>query len=456
MHNTAQFKIDQEAMRLQGAIKTFFDNFSVGALLNRCNIRKLKGISPLAVFEAVFLLAFRGQNFYRGIVLNSELGFQKDAAYDLLENPRYNWRQFVMRLAVKVVRVVELLTSEEREKVFVVDDSDYDRSRSKTVELLARIFDHNSHKYLKGFKLLTLGWGDGATFLPVDFVLRSSANVANRIQGIIKILDKRTCGYKRRQEAMVKTTELLEDMVKRALVLGISADYILMDSWFCFASLVSKLAAHVPVVCMVKDLTSNFYRYQGQLVRLGELYRRVKKRPGKAKIIADVIVSMKNGPKVKIVFVRNRNSRGWLAVLSTDIALPAEEIVRIYGKRWDIEVFFKMAKHHLNLEREVQLRDYDGLVAHTSLVFSRYMFLALEQRFHDDQRSIGSLYHACCSEIQDLTLIDALQRVLTLALNAVRQSGEFAEAVVMAMVDAIMGVALNMIKSLQKSCITTT
>ncbi len=456
MYSTSQIEIDQEAIHLQGAIKTFFDNFSVGTLLNRCGIKKLKGISPLAVFEAIFLLAFRGQNFYRGIVLNSELGFQKDVAYDLLENPRYNWRQFVMRLAVKIVRVIELLTNEEREKVLVIDDSDYDRSRSKTVELLARIFDHNSRKYLKGFKLLTLGWSDGATFLPLDFVLRSSANVANRIQGIIKELDKRTCGYKRRQEAMVKTTELLEDMVKRTLALGIRADYILMDSWFCFASLILKLSAHVPVICMVKDIASNFYRYQGHLVHLGELYRRVKKRPGKAKIIASVIVPMENGPRVKIVFVRNRNGRGWLAVLSTNIALPAEEIIRIYGKRWDIEVFFKMAKHHLNLEREVQLRDYDGLVAHTSLVFSRYMFLALEQRFHDDPRSIGSLYHACCSEIGDLTLVDALQRILALALDAVRQSGEFAEAVVLAMVDAIMGAALGMIKSLQKKCTATT
>lgn len=451
MHSTDHFEIDQEAIRLQSTIKTFFDNFTVGTLLNRCGIRKLRGISPLAVFEAIFLLAFQGENFYRGIALNGQLGFKKDVAYDFLKNPRYNWRKFILRLAAKIVTVVELLTSEEREKVLVVDDSDYDRSRSKSVELLARIFDHNSRKYLKGFKLLTLGWSDGATFLPLDFILRSSANVSNRFQGIIKMLDKRTCGYKRRKEAMSKTTDLLEDMVKRVLTLGIRADYILMDSWFCFACLIAKLSHHVPVICMVKDITSNFYRYQGQLVRLGELYRRIKKRPGRAKIIASVIVPMKNGPLVKIVFVRNRNSRGWLAVLSTDTALPNEEIIRIYGKRWDIEVFFKMAKHHLNLEKEVQLRDYDGLVAHTSLVFSRYMFLALQQRFHDDPRSIGSLYHACCSEIQDLTLVEALQRLLTLAMEAVRQSGEFAESVISTMVDAIMGAALSMIKPFQKA-----
>jgi hypothetical protein len=456
MDTTSQFEIQQQTIGLQSAIKTFFDNFSVGNLLNRCGIKKLKGVSPLAIFEAIFLLAFQGHNFYRGIVLNEQLGFQKDAAYDLLENPRYNWRRFLLRLAAKIITVLDLLTSKKREKVLVIDDSDYDRARSKTVELLAKIFDHNSGKYLRGFKLLTLGWGDGATFLPLDFVLRSSANVANRIQGITKSLDKRTCGYKRRQEAMSKTTDLLEDMIKRVLNLGIGADYILMDSWFCFASLVSKLSAHLPVICMVKDLTSNFYRYQNVNVRLGELYRRVKKRPGKAKVIASVIVPMKNGPLVKIVFVRNRNGRGWLALLSTDTDLPDEEIIRIYGKRWDIEVFFKMAKHHLNLEREVQVRDYDGLVAHASLVFSRYMFLALQQRFHDDPRSIGSLFHACCDEIQDLTLLEALHRVLTLALETVRKSGEFAEEVISSMLDAVMGAAVEIIKSAQLSFVLLT
>jgi hypothetical protein len=454
MDTTSQFEIQQQTIGLQSAIKTFFDNFSVGNLMNRCGIKKLKGVSPLAIFEAIFLLAFQGHNFYRGIVLNEQLGFQKDAAYDLLENPRYNWRRFLLRLAAKIITVLDLLTSKKREKVLVIDDSDYDRARSKTVELLAKIFDHNSGKYLRGFKLLTLGWGDGATFLPLDFVLRSSANVANRIQGITKSLDKRTCGYKRRQEAMSKTTDLLEDMIKRVLNLGIGADYILMDSWFCFASLVSKLSAHLPVICMVKDLTSNFYRYQNVNVRLGELYRRVKKRPGKAKVIASVIVPMKNGPLVKIVFVRNRNGRGWLALLSTDTDLPDEEIIRIYGKRWDIEVFFKMAKHHLNLEREVQVRDYDGLVAHASLVFSRYMFLALQQRFHDDPRSIGSLFHACCDEIQDLTLLEALHRVLTLVVD--RKSGEFAEEVISSMLDAVMGAAVEIIKSAQRSFVLLT
>ena len=329
----------------------------------------------------------------------------------------------------------------------IFDDSTYDRSRSKVVELLAWIFDHNSGTTLKGFKLLTLGWSDGASFLPLDFVLCSSAKAEKRVQEIKKVLDKRTCGYRRRLEAITKSTEHLESIVKRVLALGVKADYILMDSWFCWPAILAKLGGYLPVICMAKNMPKVFYRHQDQWVTLGKLYTRIKKRPGKARILASVVVETKQKQKVKIVFVRHRHKRDWLAILSTKIDLYADGIVRIYGKRWDIEVFFKMMKHHLNLEREAQLRDYDGIVGHTTITMVRYIFLAVEQRCHDDQRTIGGLFFACSEEIKDLSLIEALQRLLALVFDKIRSSGEFVEGVVIAMIDAIMGAAVEFIQT---------
>lgn len=54
-------------------------------------------------------------------------------------------------------------------------------------------------------------------------------------------------------------------------------------------------------------------------------------------------------------------SSKWLALLSTDLSLPDKDVVRVYGKRCDIEVFFKMAKHYLKLDSEVQVRDFDSI-----------------------------------------------------------------------------------------------
>jgi hypothetical protein len=455
MDITKQHQEQQEAKHQQGKISSFIGKFQVGTLLNKSGIRKLRGVSPLTLFSAIFMLPFEGDNFYRGIVTNTSLPFKKNAAYDLLKNPRHNWRKFMLSLAVQVSNFFFLLTSKERKKVLIFDDSTYDRSRSKVVELLAWVFDHTSHTSLKGFKLLTLGWSDGASFLPLDFVLCSSANAEKRIQGIKKDLDKRTCGYKRRVEAMTKSTEHLENMVKRVLSLGVKADYILMDSWFCWPAILGKLGQHLPVICMAKNMPTVLYRYDDQWVTLGKLYKRIKKRPGKAQILASVVVESKQEQKVKVVFVRHRHKRDWLAIFSTRIDLEPKEIVRIYGKRWNIEVFFKMMKHHLNLEKEAQLRDYDGIIGHTTIAMARYIFLAVEQRCHDDPKTIGSLFFACSEEIKDLSLIEALQRLLALTLDKVRSSGEFAEDVVFAMIDAIMGAAVEFIQTSRRLTISS-
>lgn len=124
---------------------------------------------------------------------------------------------------------------------------------------------------------------------------------------------------------------------------------------------------------MAKNMPKVFYCYQGQWITLGTLYSRIRKRPGKAKILASVVVETKQEQKVKIVFVRHRHKRDWLAIVSSKIDMPDKEIVRIYRKRWGIEVFFKMMKHHLNLEKETQLRDYDGIIGHTTIAMVRYI-----------------------------------------------------------------------------------
>ena len=91
------------------------------------------------------------------------------------------------------------------------------------------------------------------------------------------------------------------------------------------------------------------------------------------------------------------------------------------------------------------MRDYDGLISHTTIVMIRYLFLSFEQRLHVDQRSLGSLFHACIDEMKDLTLFESLQRIIALVTDKVRESGEFAECVIENIIDAVMSVALSML-----------
>jgi hypothetical protein len=263
------------------------------------------------------------------------------------------------------------------------------RQRSKKVELLAKIYDHVSGRFIRGYNLLTLGWSDGYSFAPIDFTLMSSAKAKNRLCEIRKDLDKRTIGYKRRQESMLHKPDAVVKMLQRALKVGFSADYVLMDSWFTQAPLLQKLMDQgLHVIGMVKELKQR-YIFEGQHLSLSELYAKIPKNR-KAEILGSVRVKTSNGLALKIVFVRNRNNRrDWLGILTTDPALEDAEVVRIYGMRWSIETFFKMAKSHLKLGTEFQGRSFDMMISHTTIVFTRYLLLEWERRENTVERSLG-------------------------------------------------------------------
>jgi hypothetical protein len=178
-----------------------------------------------------------------------------------------------------------------------------------------------------------------------------------------------------------------------------------MDSWFTMPATVVALAQHLKVIGMVKKSPRIHYAFNGQSLDLKAIYRRIRKRRGRAKILASADVMLKEKVAAKLVFVRDRRKKDWLALLSTDIQLSDAEIVRIYGKRWDIEVFFKMAKQHLKLAKEIQCRDFDALIAHTTIVFMRYMFLAYQCRMETDHRTFGHLFYACCEEAADISFV---------------------------------------------------
>ena len=92
--------------------------------------------------------------------------------------------------------------------------------------------------------------------------------------------------------------------------------------------------------------------------------------------------------------------------------LDENEIIRIYGKRWDIEVFFKVCKSYLNLSKECNSLSYDAMTAHTAVVFTRYMMLSLKRRESNDNRSLRELFLYFSDEMSDITWIQAFQMLL--------------------------------------------
>jgi hypothetical protein len=185
-------------------INDFFKKNKISKLLSNSNFYKQKGFSCLSILKYIFVLVFTHKNLYRHMEHDSaKVEFAKDTVYRFLNSTTYNWRKFLLVLSSSIIKKqIEPLTSQDRENVLIFDDSMFSRNRSKAVELLARVHDHTRNMYIKGFRMLTLGWSDGNTFMPLAFSLLSSEKGKNRLCTSNDKIDKRTMGYKRRTEAV--------------------------------------------------------------------------------------------------------------------------------------------------------------------------------------------------------------------------------------------------------------
>ena len=435
-------QIVSDIVSCENQIHQFFLNQRIGSLLKRSNINKENGISPVSVFRVLITLVFTGRNLFRTFEAGGTCGMAKDTAYRFLNSVHTNWRRFLLLLSSRVInRELEPLTGAANMKVLIADDTLYRRNRSKHVELLSRVFDHTDNRYYRGFRMLTLGWSDGISFLPVSCVLLASSKEKNQLAPVRMDLDRRTIGARRRRECIRKATDVLVEMVAEAVASGIQASHLLFDSWFAHPATMRKLLAKgVHTLCMLKITEKIFYHYQGEDLHLAAIYRKIRKRRGRAKILASIMVSIGEDDKgipvpAKIVFVRDRRTKKWLALLSTDTSLGSEEIVTAYKRRWDIEVFFKMAKSFLNLAKECQGRSYDALVAHATVVCCRYIMLAVAKRTNKDPRTLGTLFHACCEELRQATFAEALALVMMFLEQALGAATEMTRELLRSLID---------------------
>ncbi|HHZ13919.1 MAG: IS4 family transposase [Caldicoprobacterales bacterium] len=415
----------QNDKKVSTSIKGFFKKYQVSAALRAANAYKSKGIHVAVIFQYLFSLIFTNRSMYMNMLMGThQAGFGKDTVYRFTNSIHINWIKFTTWLSTQIIKEsIAGLTDEKRVNVLIVDDTLFERSSSKKVELLSKVYDHTKKAYKLGFRLLTLGWSDGNTFIPVNGCLLSTENRKNRINEAVS-LDKRSAGYTRRNLAQTKATTVVLELIKAAKKALIPASHVLFDTWFCSpSSLTAIKEMGYDVIAMAKKTPKMHYLYNGKMQPLTEIYKQNKKRRGKSRYLLSVEVALNKDEKsipARIVYVRNKNKRkDYLALITTDMNISEDEIIRIYGKRWDIEVFFKVCKSYLKLSKECNSLSYDAMTAHTAVVFTRYMMLAVENRQTSDLRTLGEIFYCIADEMSDISLIQAFHLLMQVFFDAI-------------------------------------
>jgi len=353
-------------------------------------------------------------------------GFARDTVYRLMNLPSVNWRLLLLSVAGKIVAFIDTLTDHERLSAFIIDDTMYTALYAEKTELVSLVHDHaekGKNKFKWGFRLLTLGWTDGVSFIPLCFRHLASSDETKQRCGCKPNLDKRSRAYQVRREAISKSPDVVLLMLKAALKAGIRAKHVLFDSWFAYPVTITRIKAlGLHVTARVKNAPKIKYLVDGKRKTAKEIYQENRKRRGRSRYLLSVPITLYSTENevtitipAKLVYVRNRQKRkDWIAILTTDLDLSEEDVIALYGKRWEIEVFFKICKSYLKLAGEFQQRSYDAAIAHTTIVMIRYMILSLEKRKQEDPRSLGGLFYHGFDEAADVKFEQALLLIMEL------------------------------------------
>lgn len=351
-------------------ISAFIHLIGLGRLSKRINFKRHSTIPLTAVITWLFEAIFSRRSLYRA---QPSRWFSSRTARNILNDGRINWQKLLCLVAIKMILILTPFINQRRRLALIVDDTLIERAYSTKTELLAKIYDHDQHRYSTGYRNLTIGWSDGNTFLPVNCALMSTRKKTNLVGSKSSITDQRTIAGQRRSQAQRKMNEVVLELISQALRLGVTAKYVLFDSWYSSPQMFWHLKElGLESVAMLKRSSKVYYRYRGRNYSIKALYQRLlnSKRPaGQSYLYSSIVEANFQGQvfPVKIVFVAKNKS---------------------------------------------QIQSYDGQVAQITVTAMTYILLAWQERLNKDDRTLGDLFYLMNDSLPEIKFIEALVYLL--------------------------------------------
>lgn len=345
----------------------------------------------------------------------------KDTFYRIKNSQSICWRILLWLFAAKFKALSDnRLEKQSGPRCMVFDDTLLAKT-GRRIEMVSRVFDHVTRRSLLGFKMLLMGYWDGASFIPLDFTLhRELGQNKEKPFGLTKKELKKQHKTKRQsgsfsderaREADMSKIDCAVKMLGRAISQGFTVDYVLMDSWFTCEALVNAVLSvkkhTVHLIGMYKAAKTKFL-YNGGMYT----HKQIRNMTGKPKrcrklgfYYTEALVSFKGKP-IKLFFSKQGKNGKWKVFLCTDIKLSFIRMIEIYQIRWTIEVFFKESKQLLGLGR-CQSNSFDAQIADTTITLVQHILLTMRYRV-DHYESMEGLF----AEVKEATVKQRLDQRL--------------------------------------------
>jgi hypothetical protein len=262
------------------------------------------------------------------------------------------------------VRLRGTLTKREG-GVLILDDSMVEKD-GLTIQGCGYLYDHSQGKVVWGHNIASTFYANEEGAVPMHF------------SPYVKVEDAPRLGVRFKTKITIG-----KELLERGLE-WVDPDGVVFDAWYFAKELVDFLDERGQR-WVTEARTNRLVKAGDDWVQLKAFFRSLPKdafsrideevEERRYRWIWDGAVEMKNVGTVRLVLLRTRrNSRGFRALVSNDIHMDGNAVLKLYKRRWDIEVQYRDCKQHLGMG-EYQMRSIRGIVTHLSLVFLAYTLL---------------------------------------------------------------------------------
>jgi hypothetical protein len=331
-------------------------------------MRHLRNITESIIdFEGRHTISKLNKNQTSGTDVSNDIKFIRDSNWevtDLLKNYHHRMKLTAGKSSVGILSIDDTMVEK--------------RTMTKKMEGLIFHYSHTKGRNTYGHCIVSSHYRLGTISIPCDFDFYLNEKEASKVETLFKT-----------------KIEIAEELIDRFEPFGNEKVYVAMDSWYTSEKLIKAILAR-EFHCIGAVKMNRVFRLSeyGEKHKLSRYVSNLKNSSfetmvlnGEAYLVRRKDVFMNGIGQVTLVITKRKKDRSIRCVLSTDMDMSTESILKIYGYRWDIEVGYLYLKDRLGMGH-YQMRRLKAIKKYCALVIIAYGLLEI-LRVANKEKSVG-------------------------------------------------------------------
>ena len=324
-------------------------------------------VTSIIDYEGKHTISKLNHNQFAGTDVSNDIKFIRDT----------NWEP--EELLTRYRNQLKQYSGKATKGILIIDDSVIEkRTGTKHMEGLLFHYSHTKGRSVYGHCIVSSHYRIGNISVPYDFDFYLNEYISKKLK-----------------QPFRTKVEIAQGFIEDFQPISNEQVYVAMDSWYTSEKIITTgLSRGFHIIGALK--TNRVFRFHkhGMKHKLSKYVSNLQNSSfetislnGEAFMVRRIEVYLNGTDKVVIVISKRKKDRSIRCILSTDMTLSNEEILRIYSHRWDIEVGYLYLKDRLGLGH-YQMRKLKAIKKYCALVIMAFGLLEV-LRVSNNEKSIG-------------------------------------------------------------------